>query len=45
MTCYEKRDHSGFFAESAFLVWIVSSTSVECNRANLKEKFYSEAEL
>ena len=44
VTHYEKRDCSGFFAELAFLVWIVSSASVECNGANLKE-FYSEAEL
>ena len=45
VTRYEKRDRSGFFADSAFLVWIISSTSIESNGAGLKEKFYSEAEL
>ena len=45
MTRYGKRDHSGFFVESAFLVWIVSVTSPEFNGASLKEKYYSEAEL
>ena len=42
---YEKRDRLGFFVNSAFLVWIVSSMSTESNGASLKEKFYSEAEL
>lgn len=45
VTPYGKRDHSGFFVESAFLVWIVSATSPEFNGASLKEKYYSEAEL
>ena len=39
MTRYEKRDRSGFFVDSAFLVWVVSTTSVESNGASLKEKF------
>ena len=41
VTRYEKRNRSGFFADSAFLVWIVSSTS---NGASLKENIYSEAD-
>ena len=45
VTRYEKRDRSGFFVDSAFLVWIVSSTSVEFNGSSLREKFCSEAEL
>ena len=45
VTHYEKRDRSGFFADYAFLVWIVSSISIEFNGASLKEKFCSEAEL
>ena len=45
VTRYEKRDRSGFFVDSAFLVWIVSSMRIEFNGASLTEKFYSEAEL
>ena len=45
VTCYEKRDRLGFFVNSVFLVWIISSISIEFNGASLEKNFYSETEL
>ena len=45
MTRYEKRDRSGYFVNSAFLVRIVSVMSVEFNGASLKKKYCSQPEL
>ena len=42
---YKKGTVQDFCVDSVFLVWILSSISVEFNGASLKEKFYSEAEL
>ena len=38
MTRYEKRDRSGYFIDSLFLVWIVSAISVESNGASSVKK-------
>ena len=35
---YEKRDRSGYFIDSLFLVWIVSAISVESNGASFVKK-------
>ena len=36
MTCYEKRDHSGYFIEIEFLAWIDSSMCAESNGATFQ---------
>ena len=38
VTRYEKRDRSGYFIDSLFLVWIVSAISVESNGASFVKK-------
>ena len=38
MTRYEKRDRSGYFIDSLFLVWIASAISVESNGASFLKK-------
>ena len=45
VTRSRKRDRSRFFVKIEFLVWIVSSTSVEYSGAGSEFKYYSEAEL
>ena len=35
---YEKRDHSGYFVDCAFLVWIDSPTSTESSDAIFMKK-------
>ena len=38
VTRYEKKDHSGYFIDSLFLVWIVSAISVESNSTSFVKK-------
>ena len=38
VTSYEKRDRSGYFIDSLFLVWIVSAKSVVSNGASFVKK-------
>ena len=38
VTHYKKRDHSGYFIESLFLVWIVSAITVESNGVGFVKK-------
>ena len=45
VTRYEKRDHSVYFKESLFLVWIVSAISTESNGASFVKIEASLAEL
>ena len=39
MTCYEKRDHSGYFIKIKFLAWIDSSVCTESNGASFMDKY------
>ena len=38
VTRYEKRDRSGYYIDSLFLVWIVSAIIVESNGASFVKK-------
>ena len=45
VTCYEKRDHSGYFIKIEFLAWIDSSMFAESNGADFMKKYLSQAEV
>ena len=40
-----RKGTSGYFVDSAFLVWIVSAMRVEFSGASLKKKYCSQPEL
>ena len=39
VTCYEKRDHLGYFIKIEFLAWIDSSMCAESNGAIFMKKY------
>ena len=45
VTCSDKRDHSGFFVNILFLIWIVSAMYVEYNGESSMKKYCSWPKL